>query len=277
MIADCGLFNAGRPSSLGPFSQSWEKASRPAPSPSIGRGAAAGRGEGGSVGRAQTAAAFALVLLLYATSAHAAQPTAKQILEKAAVHYDAIKDYTADARLTVESPSVHVPEMQVKMYYKRPDKLHVESKDGFAVLPRQGLIVGNPLRELMAGFELSLDRSERVLNNDCYVIKSSFQREGRAVQSTVWIDKKHWLVRQMHANPEWGPSVKVKLWYTRVGLRYWLPSTTAAQISLPPLPGAEAESESKPGEPTIVTIKFADYQVNTGLSDKIFEKQERGR
>ncbi|HUV03708.1 MAG TPA: hypothetical protein VMX94_01220 [Armatimonadota bacterium] len=226
---------------------------------------------------AHTPILWGLALLMLGTvPAGAAKLTARQVLEKAAAHYEAIEDYTADARVTVESPSIHMPEMLAKIYYKKPDKLHLESKDGFAMLPRQGLVLGNPFRDLINGLELSLARSERVLAKDCYVIKGSFRREGRIVESSVWIDKKDWLVRQIHSNPEWGPSVKVKLWYTRVARRYWLPSTTAAQVSIPPFPGAEPEKKAEPDQPTIITIKFANYRVNIGLSDTIFEKEERG-
>ena len=216
------------------------------------------------------------LLMLWAIPAGAAKLTARQVLEKAAKHYEVIMDYTADARVTVESPSIHMPEMLAKIYYKKPDKLHLESKDGFAMLPKQGVVFGNPFRDLVSGSDLSLARSEHVLGRDCYVIKGSFRREERTVESTVWIDKKDWLVRQIHSNPEWGPSVKVKLWYNRVARRYWLPAATAAQVSLPPFPGAEPENKAKSDQPTIVTIKLANYRVNTGLSDKIFETEKRG-
>lgn len=221
-----------------------------------------------------------MVLCLGVTAAAASKDlTARQILERAARHYDVVNDYTVNARLTVESPSVHVPEMPVKIYYKKPDKLHVESEDGFAMLPRQGVVLGNPIRDFMSGADISLAGSEKVLGHDCYVVRGSYTRDGRAVQSAVWVDKKQFLVRQIHANPEWGPSIKIKLWYTRVALRYWMPSTSVAQVSLPPLPDESSEQSAgrtQKGQPTMITLKFSDYRVNKGLNDKIF-KQERGK
>ena len=212
---------------------------------------------------------FLLVILALASQANAL--SAKDILKKAGQHYEVIQDYTADAKVTVESPSMHVPEMDVTIYYKKPDKLHLDSKDGFAVLPKQGAVVGNPLKYLLTSSELTVDGSERVLGDDCYVIKGSFSREGREVQSTVWVEKKNFLVRQLATNPEWGPSVSVKLWYTKVGLKYWLPSTTSAKVSIPPLPGETPDTEGGDNAPTTVNIKFDNYRVNTGLSDKIFK------
>ena len=213
----------------------------------------------------------ALLMMTLASQAHAM--SAKDIVRKAGEHYEVIKDYTADARVTVESPSMHVPETSMKIYYKKPDKLHVESDDGFAILPKQGTVVGNPLKFLLASSDLSVDRSETVLGDDCYVIKGSFKRDGREVQSTVWVEKTNFLVRQLATNPEWGPSVRVKLWYTRVGLKYWLPSTTSARVSIPPLPGETPDDKGGQNEPTTVTIKFEKYRVNTGLKDRIFENK----
>lgn len=218
--------------------------------------------------------AVTLAVLLSVGGASAERLTAKQIVEKAAAHYDAVKDYTTDAKLTVNSPSMHVPNMLVKVYFKKPDKLHLESKDGFAMLPRNGLVVGNPIRDFAGSSDLSVAGTEKVLGKDCYVIKATYQHEDRDMQSTIWVEKNTWLVRQIHANPEWGPSIKVKLWYSRVAGKYWLPSQTAAQVSIPPIPGVEPKDKAKQGQPTIVTIKFSNYRVNTGLDDKIFQEKD---
>lgn len=206
--------------------------------------------------------------------ASAAQPTAKAILKNAGKHYDAIRDYTANIKMSVDSPSMQMPEMLVKMYYKKPDKLHMESRDGFALVPKQGLLTGNPLDEFFGNSDVSLAPKQRVLNSDCYVLKSVQKKDDVLVRSTAWIDGKSWLVRQLHVVPEQGPVMKVKIWYTRVDGKYWLPATTSAQVSLPPFPGARPEDSRKPDKPTIITMKFSDYRVNRGISDKIFQKQE---
>lgn len=203
--------------------------------------------------------------------------SAKQIVTKAGANYGLVNDYTVDAKLSVESPQMHVPEMLVRIFFKKPNKLHVDSRDGFAMLPRQGAIVGNPLKDMLSISDFSAVRSQRVLGDDCYVVTGTVQKEDRSTETTVWIDKKNFLVRQMATNPEWGPSISAKLWYTRVGARYWLPSRTSAKISIPPLPDEKFDAKKPPGGPTIVTLVFSNYRVNTGLSDQIFKKQEGGK
>ncbi len=216
---------------------------------------------------------LALILPLPGGMAHAGELTAKQILTRAAQTYDRIHDYVVDAEFKVDSPAIHVPDMAMKIYYKKPDKLHVESKDGFAILPKKGVVVGNPLRDMIDDSKLSLAGVERVLGQECYAVKVGFTEEGRGVQSTVWIDKKRWLVIQMAANPDWGPSLKLKLWYSKVGGKHWMPAKSWAQVALPPIPGAEPEKRGEAERPTVITMKFANYQVNTGLSDKIFKQR----
>jgi len=216
----------------------------------------------------------ALFAALLAAAPAGAAPTAKAVLVRASAQYDAVQDYVVDAKLSADSPSTHVPEMKIKIYYKQPNKVHVESKDGFAMFPRHGAIVGNPLRDLVGGTDLVIQRSERVLGVDCYLIKGSFKREGYSAQASVWIEKASHLVRQVAVNPEWGPSVSAKLWYTRVNDRYWLPSTTVATVSTPPIPNEDAEADKQPFVPMTVRLRFANYRVNTGLDDKIFQKQE---
>lgn len=216
--------------------------------------------------------AFTVLVTLLVSPADAKEPSAKDILRSASRNYDVIEDYTVDIKVSVESPNVHMPEMPATMYYKRPDKLHVESKDGFVMLPKQGVLIGNPLKPFLTGSDLAIVEPERVLDRDCYVIKGSFKKDDRTIESTVWIDKKDQLVRQMYINPGEGPSVKVKIWYTKADMRYWVPSSTAAQVSFPAYPGNKEQVRS---QPTIVNMKFSNYRINTGLSDKLFKEKPR--
>jgi outer membrane lipoprotein-sorting protein len=220
--------------------------------------------------------AIIVLVVIVSGSCHAGM-SAKAILAKAGTNYDVVNDYVVDARLTVESPRMHVPNMQVKIFYKKPDKLHVDSKDGFAMLPRQGAITGNPLRDMQSITDLAVVRSQKFLGVDCYVLTGTVHKDDRSNEVTVWIDKKNFLARRISTNPEWGPSISAKIWYMRVAGKYWMPSMTLANVSIPPLPEESVDTRRRPGGPTMVTLKFSNYRVNTGLSDTIFHKQEGGK
>ena len=218
---------------------------------------------------------------LLTTGSVSAKPlSAQEIVKRAADEYDRVQDYMVDAKVTVSSPDVHVPEMNVKIYFKKPDKLHVESKSGFAVLPKQGLVAGNPLRNLVKNKGLSLAGSERALGRECYLIKAVVdQGGGRTERARVYIDKERWVVVQMFADTDTGPSLRLSIWYSRIGGKYWMPSKSLAVVEFPRVqtdPDASAKvKESKPGKPSAMTVQFSNYKINTGLSDKIFQKKRR--
>ncbi|MDI6828361.1 MAG: hypothetical protein QME62_07760 [Armatimonadota bacterium] len=212
-----------------------------------------------------------LIYILSCIQAIAGALTARQILEKVAANYDAVMDYIVEAKVKVDSPMVHMPEMTMKIYFKKPNKLHVESKEGFVMLPKQGFLVGNPVREIMATRKLSMAGTAIVDGCKCYVIKAFHEREECKIDTTLWIDARRWLILRMNSNPDWDSSIMMKLRYTKVANKFWLPSQSHTTIIIPPSPGSQAEKKPVPEKQTVIHISFSNYQVNTGLSDKIFE------
>ena len=223
--------------------------------------------------RAQHAAVILAVLVLGGVAN--AGPSARDVLKSASAHFEKIRDYTAEIDVSVDSPKVHMPRMAATIYYKRPDKLHIESKDGFAMLPKQGVLIGNPVKDFLKSPKPVFRESERVGDCDCYVIQGMYEKDGREVDSTFWIGKKDRLVRRVVVNPEWGPTIKVDVRYEKVAGKYWMPSSTTARVSLPPFPGERVEEEPVKGEPTVVKVDFRDYRVNSGLSDRVFRKNKK--
>lgn len=213
-----------------------------------------------------------VLLLLISGAVGARTLTAKDVITRAADEYDRVKDYTVDAKVSISSPGVHVPPMNLTIFYKKPDKLHLESKDGFAALPKQGVPIGNPLREMLKNSELSLAGSERAIGRDCYLVKVTYRKDGRATTARVWIDKERWVVAQMYIDPEMGPSLRLSLWYSRVGGKFWMPARSQAVIQFPSTPGNKGGG-SKPEAPSTISAQFSGYKINTGLSDRLFQKK----
>jgi hypothetical protein len=195
-----------------------------------------------------------MILLLAAGVSSSATITAKQVLAKASLNYNVINDYIVDAQLSIDSPSIHIPKTDVKIYYKKPDKVHVDSRDGLAILPKNGLMTSNPAKQFISADELSITGSARIDGRNCY-----------------------WLVMRISANPGYGPSVDVELKYIEVEGKYWLPVYTKAKLSIPLM--SRRHGNIEPGAPQSSTaiIRFSNYKVNKGISDSVFiEKPERG-
>ncbi|MHB0913561.1 MAG: LolA family protein [Armatimonadota bacterium] len=189
-----------------------------------------------------------ILLVLLASVVFAKQMTVKDVIDKAAAHFDKVRDYTVEAKLSVEAPNLHIPEMRMKIYYKKPGKLHVESKDGFAVLPKKGVLIGNPVREFSKDCKFTLADGE-----GCYLLSDE------KTKTTFRIDKKNFLLTRISTQDEQG-KVGFDIEYVKVAKRYWLPEKTTARIKTPGRKDA------------VITLKFENYRVNTGLNDKIFEE-----
>ncbi|MGB9588856.1 MAG: LolA family protein, partial [Armatimonadota bacterium] len=151
-----------------------------------------------------------------ATAGRQPNLSAKEIVAKVAEQFDLIKDYTVDIKAVVDGPTIHIPDMRARLYYKQPNKLKVGSEDGFAVVPKQGLMMENAIRDMISASDLNLVGEARINGSGCYVIKVTLKKDRQSTQSVIWVDKKYWLVRRIHNNPDFGDMTKIKIWYTRV-------------------------------------------------------------
>ena len=63
-------------------------------------------------------------------------PSAAEILQNMKKQFEMVKDYTAQLKVTVDMERMQIPEMLVKIYFKQPDKIHIEAAN-FAMVPRE--------------------------------------------------------------------------------------------------------------------------------------------
>jgi outer membrane lipoprotein-sorting protein len=204
----------------------------------------------------------ALMLALPAGAA----PSPQKVLARASENFAAVKDYSADATVTVQSQTVHIPRSRVRILYKKPDKVRVESSDGFAMLPRQGIFAGDPLAGIRESTNLKLAGVRKLSGESCFVVSGLQKHDGDQVKYTACVGRKSWLVRQITTESGQG-AASVSLWYTRVGKECFMPSRTLAKV----LPASRDGGVRK--DSTMIEVKFSNYKVNTGIDDKVFNAQ----
>jgi hypothetical protein len=199
-------------------------------------------------------------------------PTAREILKKAACRYDFIRDYAVDARLDVESPSTHISNMDLRIFFKSPNRVHLESRGGFAVLPRRGAIVGNPVREFASVRRPAILRSERVFGRDCWVVGGTIRRADLRARAAAWIDKRNFAVRRMKIARDFGVSEEIELQYSETDRKQVFPISTRARLFTQPIGEPGLKTAGPIGPSTIVKISFSNYRINAGLPDEIFNR-----
>ncbi len=210
--------------------------------------------------RARVAAMVVAGLL---AAAPAIALSAMEMVERALRATESVEDYTADVTVSVDAPNLQIPRRTVKVYYKRPDRVHVESR-GIAVLPRDALLMGNLAAHLEEYASAGFNGSGTLDGRPATCIKlapvDAGPGSGRVL---VWIDSERYLL------------LKSEIW--RGGLRvlavvfehtlvngHWMPRRIVSELAPGALPGGDEGGR--------IELRFANYRVNAGVPDAIFEE-----
>ena len=80
-----------------------------------------------------------LIPLLFSTAFCFSQvKDPEKILKRVKDEFKKIEDYKADISVRVDIPFIKMPQRKATLYFKQPDKIHIES-EGFAMLPKEGI------------------------------------------------------------------------------------------------------------------------------------------
>jgi len=208
------------------------------------------------------AAGLAAILALAAVGAANEKPSADAILAALRKGFAGVNDCRATVTLTVKGPQVSINEMKMTLYYKKPNKVHIEAERGIAMFPR-GALFGNPVQELGNGGRADYVRSERKLGVDCYVLRLTAPGARPGAHATVWVDKKHTVV--VAAESTGTADMKTSWRYQTIDDKYYLPVQMNAELH--PQAGPDTAGVIKS------TIRFSNYRINKGVSDRVFESK----
>jgi len=229
--------------------------------------------------------------------------TVRAVMDSVTNRFDLIRDYMVIVRITVRMPGFRMPQKRVDLAFKQPDKIKVETT-GFAVVPRTGLtmapgeIFGNLAEPSIAGQDTLDGRVHWLITSPVHPDSLMFQpgRRGRPEPERprvrLWIDSQRWVISRMEAYADTTRFVTVNAEYTEVQDHLWLPAETEFTFMFPEnlraqtgrttprdmdpdMPGMENFSpEQLAGSTGYVHLEFTHYRVNTGLSDRFFEREQ---
>jgi hypothetical protein len=132
-----------------------------------------------------------------------------------------VRDYTADARLTIDVSFMKVPPSDVKVYFKAPDEFRILKAGGISILPKGGLNVS--LASLLkegdyAAIDAGTSQSWRVVK--LVPLKDG----GDIVLTTLYIEEATLLVRKVLTSTRNNGTFELDLDYGKYA-GYALPST----------------------------------------------------
>ena len=225
-----------------------------------------------------------ILVLLLTTTPLAAQTSANELLEDLKKCMTSATSYKADLKLKVTVPFLKAPPSEATLWFKAPDKTHIESP-GFAMIPKQGAdmsaakLLSQPYTAVDAGrakFHGTMMRKVKIIPT---------AENADIVVATIYIDTTLMVPRKVVSTSKTGGTFTAELVYRNAKAReYCLPSYIklmfdVGSFELPKTMtgdfGSEDEENAKPkGEKgkAIVEIWYKNYEINLAIPDSMFEE-----
>ncbi|MEN6547308.1 MAG: hypothetical protein ABFE07_14830 [Armatimonadia bacterium] len=207
-----------------------------------------------------------IILVTFTLAPVLAAQTGPDILRRAMDLRAEIKDYVADVVVTVDMPDVQIPRRTAKVYYRRPDKVAIDSK-GIVMIPKEALMLGKMGTEMTRDTSVIILGTKRVNGAPQYTLRVLEKGARRSSDYVlVYVRGDRWTVERMEARSARGLEMAVTWTYQRLQSKYWMPQRLTATIP------SRDRSKNKPGT---IAVQFNNVRVNTGLSDAKFKEKRK--
>ena len=208
-----------------------------------------------------------------------AQP-AEELIKKVRAKLEKVNDYEADGKMKTNVTFIKAPIANVKIYYKRPDKLRIVNKSGISFIPKGSMNINlNNVFVNTQGFDIiDVGRDEAGLR----IIKLLPKDDtADVVLSTLYIDEKNLLVKRSKTTTKENGSYELEMKYGAYA-EYGLPdkiifSFNTKEYKLPKGVTLDYDDGTKKNEEKVknkkgkVEISYSGYTINKGVSDSIFK------
>jgi len=208
-----------------------------------------------------------------------------EILENVIEAFEEIEDYVVNVNIKVDVAFLKVPEANAKIYFKQPDKVHMES-EGFALLPKQGMNF-SPTGFLKTDYTAFYNKEIELNGIEVSVIKIiPLDESSDVILSTFWIDQSKNRIMKVESSRKPSGTFTIDLTYPEDKPDLLLPASMVFIFAIEGIhfpTGITGDSDSENNNENDkkdkdktgrVYISYSNYKVNQGLSDDIFENEK---
>ena len=228
---------------------------------------------------------YLFLILLFSVTGFSQSKDPDEILDNVIKALEMVEDYLVDVNIKVDVAFLKVPEANAKIYFKQPDKVHMES-EGFALLPKQGMNF-SPLGFLKTDYTALYDKEVELNGTNVSVLKViPLDERSDVILSTFWIDQATNRIMKVESSRRPSGTFSIDLTYRKDKPDFLLPATMVftfaiEDIRFPTGITGDSNSESnnenekedkdKTGK---VYINYSNYKINQGLPDDLFEDEK---
>jgi outer membrane lipoprotein-sorting protein len=207
---------------------------------------------------------------------------ASGLVQKVKAKLDLVDNYTAQGFMKTNVSFLKVPEAQVTVYFKKPDKLKIKNDKGISLVPRGAVSIS--LNHLLRSGYTSLEAGTETINGKKIKIIKLLPLDENAdiVLSTLYIDEADLLIIKARTTTRENGSYEVEMYYGRYA-PFALPDKLVFTFNTKDykLPkgitfdyddGSEKKKEDTTGNTKgRVEIRYSSYLINKGLPDTVFQ------
>ncbi len=209
-----------------------------------------------------------------------------EIIDAVITNFNKVNDYKVDVNIKVDVEFIKVPETKAKIYFKQPDKVHLEA-DGFAMLPKNGMEF-SPSSLIKKDYTAIYEQDVDLNGYKTSIVKViPIGDQGEVILSTYWIDQSKKLIRKVESTTKTNGTFTIEFTYDDK-IKYPLPSKIVFsfnmdKLNLPATITGETsnqKSDKKNKNSDLrtkgnVIVSYSNYVVNKGILDEIFEKKDK--
>lgn len=209
-----------------------------------------------------------------------------EIIDAVITNFNKVNDYKVDVNIKVDVEFIKVPETKAKIYFKQPDKVHLEA-DGFAMLPKNGMEF-SPSSLIKKDYTAIYEQDVDLNGYKTSIVKViPIGDQGEVILSTYWIDQSKKLIRKVESTTKTNGTFTIEFTYDDK-IKYPLPSKIVFsfnmdKLNLPATITGETsnqKSDKKNKNSDLrtkgsVIVSYSNYSVNKGIPDEIFEKKDK--
>jgi outer membrane lipoprotein-sorting protein len=208
------------------------------------------------------------------------------MLEKVKLEFEKVEDYQVDVKIKVDVDFLKMPDREATIYYKRPDKFHIDSEN-FAMVPKSGLNF-SPLGFLSYKYTAFYEKEDTVNGILTSVIKViPLEGDADVILSSFWVDTKRNLILKVESSRKPQGTYIIDLKYLKTSEGFWLPSALVFSFTVDrsliskrfnepsDSKSKEKTKDSEKTETGKVYLNYSNYRINIGLTDEFFESKNK--
>lgn len=224
---------------------------------------------------------FTVLYCLLFTMTAAAQ-TGEELLKKVRDKLELVNDYEATGKLKTNVTFIKAPVADIKVYYKKPDKMKIVNEKGISFIPKGSMNI-NPVKFLAeAGAYQVMDAGKDASTGWRILKLLPSDENAEIVLSTIYIDEKNLLVQKTKNTTRENGTYELELSYGKYA-SFGLPDKVVFTFNIKDykLPKGvtfeyddgtrQQPADSVKNKKGKVEISYYTYQINKGVEEKIFQ------